>query len=77
MIPSIGRVVVYNHPGSADGKYPPTQSPAIIQVARGDDCDLFVMSRTKGIFFTDATNHDPDHGPCTWSWPVVASDHNR
>jgi hypothetical protein len=32
--PSIGRIVLYNHPGSADGKYPPTQSPAIIQERR-------------------------------------------
>lgn len=32
MKPSIGRIVIYNHPGSADGKYPPTQSPAIIQM---------------------------------------------
>ena len=34
--PSIGRIVVYNHPGSADGKYPPTQSPAIIQNVAAD-----------------------------------------
>jgi len=31
MKPTIGRIVIYNHPGSACGKYPSTQSPAIIQ----------------------------------------------
>jgi hypothetical protein len=29
MKPSIGRIVIYHHPGSADGKYPPQDSPAI------------------------------------------------
>ena len=30
MKPTIGRIVIYNHPGSSDGKYP-QKSPAIIQ----------------------------------------------
>jgi len=34
--PSIGRVVVYNHPGSADGKFAPKQSPALIQKVNDD-----------------------------------------
>jgi len=71
--PSIGRIVVYNHPGSADGKYPPMQSPAVVQKAKvfGDDvstCDLFVMSVTGGIFFAkDIAQGD---GPSTWNWPA-------
>lgn len=27
MKPSIGRVVIYNHPGSADGKFPQKEAP--------------------------------------------------
>lgn len=70
--PSIGRIVLYNHPGSADGKYPPTQSPAVVQVAHADDsCNLFVMSRTGGIFFTQNTPFAAELGsPSTWEWPV-------
>jgi hypothetical protein len=76
--PSMGRVVIYNHPGSADGKYPPSQSPAIVMKVNegthsegmeGDDTiDLFVMSNTGGIFF--AKNLIQGDGPCQWSWPV-------
>lgn len=51
--PSIGRIVVYNHPGSADGKYPPTQSPAIIQhVAEDGLVRLFVFG-PKGQHMDD------------------------
>jgi hypothetical protein len=61
--PTMGRVVKYLHPGSADGKYPPTESPAIVQAVyttavsdnpedgNQDVVDLFVMSNTGGIFF--------------------------
>lgn len=75
--PSIGRIVVYNHPGSADGKYPPMQSPAIIQKvyiaqspkdgAQCDHVDLFVMSNTGGIFF--AKTIEQGDGPSEWNWP--------
>lgn len=34
--PSIGRIVVYNHPGSAEGKVPPKQWPAMIQEVNED-----------------------------------------
>ena len=73
MKPSIGRVVVYNHPGSLDGKFPPKQSPAIVQRVNEDgSCELFVMSTYGGIFF----NHDVVESPIetpepsTWSWPA-------
>lgn len=66
--PSIGRVVVYNHPGSADGKYPPTQSPAIVQkVLEDGTVDLFVMSNTGGIFFGKGCAQGGTG--CTWNWP--------
>ncbi len=59
----MGQVVKYLHLGSLDGKYPPSESPAIIQsvyiTAVSDNpeddnhevVDLFVMSNTGGIFF--------------------------
>lgn len=72
--PSIGRIVIYNHPGSADGKYLPMQSPAIIQKVVATDaegieasCDLFVMSNTSGIFFAKSILRGD--GPSQWNWP--------
>lgn len=77
--PSMGRIVIYNHPGSADGKYPPMQSPAIVQkvyvpVVKENDSeavlevvDLFVMSNTGGIFFPKGLKQGD--GPCQWNWP--------
>jgi hypothetical protein len=77
----MGRVVIYNHPGSADGKYPPIQSPAIIQKVEmgeiestGDKClvcDLFVMSNTGGIFFAKGILEG--EGPSQWQWPKKVS----
>ena len=78
--PSMGRVVIYNHPGSADGKYPPMKSPAIVQAvyttavdpenpAPGNHevCDLFVMSNTDGIFFAKGIPEGEDGSH--WNWP--------
>ena len=65
--PSIGRIVIYNHPVSADGKYQPTQSPAIIQnVAQDGTVRLFVFGpkgqhQDEGLIQGD--------GPCQWNWP--------
>lgn len=68
MKPSIGRIVIYNHPGSADGKYPPKQSPAVVQVVNADESvDLFVMSVTGGIFFGKSITQGD--GPSQWNWP--------
>ena len=73
-------MVVYNHPGSADGKYPATESPAVVQAVYTtavdpDDpgpgnhtvCNLFVMSNTGGIFFAKGVPEGT--GPCEWMWP--------
>ena len=71
--PTMGRVVKYLHPGSADGKYLPTESPAIIQkvyqITEDDGIkaqtvvDLFVMSNTGGIFFPKACVRGKN-----WDW---------
>lgn len=65
--PSIGRVVLYHHPGSADGKYPPMVSPAIVQKVHSDDCvDLWVFG-SKGFHKNDSTLRG--YGPSQWNWP--------
>jgi hypothetical protein len=66
--PSQGRIVLYNHPGSADGKYAPTTSPAIVRAVCKDDpykCELFVLG-PKGQHQDWA---EYGNGPCQWSWP--------
>lgn len=70
MQPSIGRIVLYNHPGSADGKYAPTQSPAIIRelstnTERPGLVQLFVFG-PKGQHQDWAEQGD---SPCQWNWP--------
>lgn len=69
MYPSIGRVVIYAHAGSADGRYPPMESPAIVQAASGDRCDLFVMSATGGIFFAKDIPEQKHEEGSSWKWP--------
>lgn len=75
MKPSIGRIVIYHHPGSADGKYPPTNSPAIIQQVKWENgpngtifptCTLFVFG-PKGQHMDSGLTEGT--GPCQWSWP--------
>lgn len=71
--PSIGRIIVYNHPGSADGKFPPKVSPGIIQRVNDDGtAELVVFSVYGGIFF----NHSVEYGagPSQWHWPSVGID---
>lgn len=68
MKPSIGRTVVYNHPGSADGKYGKNESPAIIQRVNEDgSLKLVVFSVYGGLFFSD--NIQQGYGPSQWNWP--------
>lgn len=65
--PSIGRIVIYNHPGSSDGKYPPQKSPAIIQnVAEDGTVRLFVFG-PKGQHMDEGLTQGD--GPCQWNWP--------
>jgi hypothetical protein len=52
--PSIGRVIVYNNPGSKDGTYPPTQSPALIVRVNEDGTVLAHIFTDKGSFIQPA-----------------------
>lgn len=65
--PSQGRIVIYQHPGSADGKYAAQTSPAIIQSVNPDGtCRLFVFG-PKGQHMDDYLQYGT--GPCQWHWP--------
>jgi hypothetical protein len=66
MTAKIGDIVLYNHPGSADGKYAPTQSPAIVQnVAEDGSLRLFVFG-PKGQHMDDGLKQGA--GPCQWEF---------
>lgn len=67
MPPTIGRIVLYNHPGSADGTFPPSQSPALIHKVHNDACvDLWVFGE-HGFHKHNRTIQGD--GPCNWNWP--------
>lgn len=67
MTPTIGRIVLYNHPGSADGKHPPVQSPAIVQKVHNETCvDLWVFG-PHGFHKNNSTMQGD--GPSQWNWP--------
>lgn len=66
--PSIGRIVIYNHPGSADGKFLPKKSPAMIQAVNPDGTvEMVVFSVYGGLFFNHNVVHGDDLGQ--WNWP--------
>ena len=66
--PSIGRVVLYQHHGSADGKHPPVQSPALVQKVHDEDTvDLWVFG-PHGFHKNNFTKFGD--GPSQWSWPT-------
>jgi len=73
MKPSIGRIVIYNHPGSADGKFLPKQSPGIIQRVNEDGTiEMVVLSVYGGFFFNHNVSESSIEAPqpSTWSWPA-------
>jgi hypothetical protein len=74
--PSIGRVIVYNNPGSKDGTYPPTQSPALIVRVNEDGTVLAHVFTDKGSFIQPTLKQGD--GPCEWNWPVrIDSSRNK
>lgn len=67
MKPSIGRIVIYNHPGSKDGTFAPAQSPMIIQHVNDDgSVKGWVLGDMVMAFRPVVTQGD---GPCQWNWP--------
>lgn len=68
-IVSMGRIVIYKHPGSADGKFPSRESPAIVQEvmdAETGKCRLFVF----GPLGQHMDVVEQGNGPSQWHWPV-------
>ncbi len=66
--PSIGRVIVYNNPGSKDGTYPPTQSPGIVVKVNEDGTVWAHVFTTTGMFIHQKL--EQGDGPCQWNWPA-------
>lgn len=66
--PSIGRTVVYNHPGSADGTSRPAQSPAIIQHVAEDGSVRLVVFGAKGPHMEEGLTQGD--GARQWQWPA-------
>jgi len=66
---SCGRIVIYQHPGSADGTYPATQSPAIVQSVNPDGTICAWVFGPWGIHLNKSMKQGD--GPCEWNWPVV------
>jgi len=67
MKPSIGRTVIYNHPGSKNGEFPPAKSPMIIQAVNED-------GTVKGWVLGDMVmafrpRVEQGDGPTQWNWP--------
>lgn len=67
--PRAGLIVMYNHPGSLDGKHPPQQSPAIIQNVAGDGSLRLFVFGPKGQHMDEGLTQGD--GPGQWNWPVV------
>jgi hypothetical protein len=67
---TMGRMVIYKHPGSLDGKFSPRESPAVVQEVLDEAtglCRLFVFG-PRGQHMDEVTYGD---GPCQWHWPVM------
>lgn len=73
-VPSIGRVVHFVRPGSADGKHKPAHAAAIITAVPGgkgfEDIGISLcVLNPNGLYFNENVKHDEDQGPSTWHWP--------
>lgn len=65
--PSIGRIMIYNHPGSADGKFKPLKSPALVQAVNEDGTvECVVFSIYGGLFFNHNVAVGEGPGQCNW-----------
>jgi len=63
--PSVGRIVVYNYPGGADGKFAPKQSPAMVQKMNEDGTVETIVFSVYGIFFNHGVTRG--NGPSQWN----------
>lgn len=74
MKPTIGRIVHYVAPGSADGTYPPAhRAAAITQVSDpakyGTDAASLMVFNPTGAHWVQDCLYDESAKPFTWHWP--------
>ena len=74
MVPTIGRIVLYQRHGSPNGQHKSEPSPAIVtgigttSPETGTKVDLFVIN-PNGLYYNHGTPYDEAGGPGTWRWP--------
>lgn len=76
LIPHIGQIVIYNHPGSSDEMYPPSVSPAIILRVRNQEMmevDLLIFSNFNGLLFQKKVHF----GELKHCWSFLDEDQER
>lgn len=69
----IGRIVHYTSLGSADGKYPPEQQPAIITRVRDPEQKTVALQvfYPTGLFLMDHVPFSETYEKGHWSWPPI------
>lgn len=68
--PTIGRVVHYRGPGTANGQFKPQTYPAtIVSVGAEEHCTLFVMTEVGHMTLPNIPRADDPETPSSWSWP--------
>ncbi len=68
--PSIGRIVHYRGPGTANGQFKPTTYPAVItQIHNDTDVNLFVMTNVGMMNLQSILLAEEPDQPSRWSWP--------
>lgn len=72
--PSIGRIVHYVAPGSADGTYPPAHRAAIVTEADETGHVSLAVMNPNGMHFVDSIRYSPDGEPFTWHWPEIVEE---
>jgi hypothetical protein len=68
--PSVGRIVHYRGPGTANGQFQPTTYPAVVTRVHTDTCvNLFVMTDVGHMNLTSITLGESPEEVSRWTWP--------
>ena len=68
--PTVGRIVHYRGPGTANGQFTPKTYPAVITTVWNDTCvNLFVMTDVGHMNLTSIERSDSPEEASRWSWP--------
>jgi hypothetical protein len=74
MKPSIGRIVHYVAPGSADGTYPPAHRAAVITEVDSTGLVSLMVFNPTGAHWVQELAYDEGGTPFTWHWPEREGD---